>query len=565
MKSNRLNPKFLKKLSIRHTFTMRHIFCLWCILFVGHLSAQLKLAAKLQTPQNFISDTIVSPPSPLWTQVLFVGGHDLVQTNSTYKNPKGRAIAKEGNDFIGFTADSSGQSLGWISINHELNYKDDRLGDGGGMTAFRVKRLADGSLEVMDQNLNDGRKGKFFNVDFVNTVGETGMNCSGIRSPNGRIWTAEEWFKTDNTSIFNGEPNERAYPIEIAGITIGQGVRDTQDFIIKSDIKPWNGKTIKKYQNFNWYVEIDPKQAVAIRKQYNWGRAGWEGGAISNDLKTVYFGNDEAPTAFFKFEAKTANQYHDGDLYFYKHDHPQKWIKIPYDTEVYLQSVNDYAISQGATMFLRNEWVAVDPKTDMVYWTETGRDDGGKSFDRGIKTGGKPHPHHYKLAKEQNLSSANDPAYLDPYGRVWYYDPKTLETGVAVSGGPWPVAGDNSYPEHHLSNPDGLTTIVIDGHTFLVICEDLNGISHNRVPPGVTEKTCEVYLLDIRKAKNATAKDLIKISMVPRGAEVTGACVTPDQKSILLNAQHPEYTNPFPYNHSITYAIHGLDLLKVVE
>jgi uncharacterized protein len=536
-----------------------------CLSISCKVKGQLKITSKLQAPQNFVSDTIVSPPAPLWTQVLFIGGHDLVQTNSTYKNPKGRAIAKEGNDFIGFTADSSGQSLGWISINHELNYKDDRLGDGGGMTAFRVKRLEDGNLEVMDQNLKDGRSGKFFNVDFVNTVGETGMNCSGIRSPNGRIWTAEEWFKTDNASIFNGEPNAKAYPIEIAGITTGQGVRDTHDFTIKSDLKPWNGKTIKKFQNFNWFVEIDPKQAVAIRKQYNWGRAGWEGGAISNDLKTVYFGNDEAPTAFFKFEAKTANQYQDGDLYFYKHHHPQKWIKIPYDTEIYLQSVNDYAISQGATLFLRNEWVAIDPKTDMVYWTETGRDDGGKSFAKGIKLGGIIHPQHQKLAIVQKLKSADDPQYMDPFGRVWYYDPKTMEMGVVVSGGPWPDDISNSYPENHLSNPDGLTTIVIDGHTFLVICEDLNGTSYNRVPPGVTEKTCEVYLLDIRKAKNATAKDLIKISVVPRGAEVTGACVTPDQKSILLNAQHPDYTNPFPFNHSITYAIHGLDLLKVME
>lgn len=547
------------------SFPLSWIICFLCSIIGDQLSAQLRIASKLKTPENFVSDSIVSPPSPMWTQVLFIGGYDMVQTNSTYKNPKGRAIAKEGNDFIGFTADSSGQSLGWISINHELNYKDDRLGDGGGMTAFRVKRLEDGNLEVMNQSLKDGRSGKFFNVDFVNTVGETGMNCSGIRSPNGRIWTAEEWFKTDNASIFNGEPNTRAYPIQIAGITIGQGIRDTADVTIKSDIKPWNGKKIKKYQNFNWFVEIDPKQAVAIRKQYNWGRAGWEGGAISNDLNTVYFGNDEAPTAFFKFEAKVANQYHEGDLFFYKHDHPKKWIKIPYDTDIYLKSVNDYAVSHGATMFLRNEWVVVDPKTDMVYWTETGRDDGGKSFAKGRKAGGFLHPHHQKLAKEQNLSSAIDPRYIDPYGRVWYYDPKTMETGVVVSGGPWPDLTSTAYPENHLSNPDGLTTIVIDGHTFLVICEDLNGISYNRVPPGVTEKTCEVYLLDIRKAKNATVKDLIKISVIPRGAEVTGACVTPDNKSILLNAQHPDYTNPFPFNHSITYAIHGLDLLKVVE
>lgn len=531
----------------------------------SHLVGQVRFQSKLSHSQSFVYDSMLAPPSPLWLQSLFIGGYDLVQTNSTYKNPKGRAIAKEGHDFIGFTADSSGQSLGWISINHELNYKDDRLGDGGGMTAFRVKRLADGNLEVMDQNLKDGRSGKFFNVDFVNTVGETGMNCSGIKSPNGRIWTAEEWFKTDNASIFHGEPNERAYPIEIAGITAGQGVRDTADFTIKSDITPWNGKKIKKYQNFNWFVEIDPKQAVAIRKQYNWGRAGWEGGAISNDLKTVYLGNDEAPAAFFKFEAKQADNYQEGDLYFYKHDHPQKWIKIPFDIEIYLQSVNDFALSQGATMFLRNEWVAVDPNTGMVYWTETGRDEGGKSFERGIKSGGKIHPHHHKLAKDQKLASASDPNYLDPYGRVWYYDPKTMETGVAVSGGPWPDPATTSYPENHLSNPDGLTSIVIDGHTFLVICEDLNGTSHGRIPTGVTNKTCEVYLLDIKKAKNATAKDLIRIAVVPRGAEVTGVCTTPDQKSILLNAQHPDYTNPFPYNHSITYAIHGFDLLKVVE
>ncbi|MBK9565457.1 MAG: DUF839 domain-containing protein [Saprospiraceae bacterium] len=458
-----------------YTFSLRQFISFLCFLIAGHLSAQLRIESKMQTPQNFVSDSIVSPPSPLWTQVLFIGGHDLVQTNSTYKNPKGRAIAKEGHDFIGFTADSAGQSLGWISINHELNYKDDRLGDGGGMTAFRVKRLADGNLDVVDQTLKDGRSGKFFNVDFVNTVGETGMNCSGIRSPNGRIWTAEEWFKTDNASIFNGEPNTRAYPIQIAGITTGQGIRDTADMTIKSDIKPWNDKKIKKYQNFNWFVEIDPKQAVAIRKQYNWGRAGWESGAISNDLKTVYFGNDEAPTAFFKFEAKVANQYQEGDLFFYKHDHPKKWIKIPYETDIYLQNVNDYAVSHGATMFLRNEWVAVDPKTDMVYWTETGRDEGGKSFAFGTKAGGIIHPHHQKLAKDQKLPSANDPAYLDLYGRVWYYDPKTMETGVAVSGGPGPDPASKSYPENHLANPDGLTTIVIDGHTFLVICEDLNG------------------------------------------------------------------------------------------
>ena len=106
----------------------------------------------------------VMPPSPLTTQVVFVGGYDIVQTTATYGNPQGRAIAKEWHDFIGFTPDDSGESLGWVTVNHEQIYMDDRIGDGGGMTAFRVTKDANGEIVVMDQTLEDGRSGQFFNV-----------------------------------------------------------------------------------------------------------------------------------------------------------------------------------------------------------------------------------------------------------------------------------------------------------------------------------------------------------------------------------------------------------------
>ncbi|MCP4521930.1 MAG: hypothetical protein GY827_09625 [Cytophagales bacterium] len=75
------------------------------------------------------------------------------------------------------------------------------IGDGGGMTAFKVEEDENGELTVVGQTLNDGRTGKYFNIDFANTVGETGMNCGGIVGPTGRIWTAEEWFKTSNGSL----------------------------------------------------------------------------------------------------------------------------------------------------------------------------------------------------------------------------------------------------------------------------------------------------------------------------------------------------------------------------
>ena len=50
---------------------------------------------------------------------------------------------------------------------------------------------------------------------------------------------------------------------------------------------------------------------------------------------------------------------------------------------------------------------------------------------------------------------------------------------------------------------------------------------------------------------------MILISVVPRGAEGTGAIASPDGKTLFVNSQHPSSSNPFPYNHSLTYAITG--------
>ncbi|MEM6361034.1 MAG: phosphatase, partial [Bacteroidota bacterium] len=181
---------------------------------------------------------VVFPPSPLQHQILFVGADDVVQTTATYGNAPGQALAKQWHDFIGFTPDDESDDLGWISVNHEMIIANDSIGDGGGMTAFKVRRdpITD-LLEIVPQTLSDGRSGEFFNVDFVNTVGETGMNCGGITSSvDGRIWTAEEWFRSSNGSL-------------------GGQVRDLDPWTINTDI-PGNfaGQTIEKFENFNYMV-----------------------------------------------------------------------------------------------------------------------------------------------------------------------------------------------------------------------------------------------------------------------------------------------------------------------
>ena len=288
-----------------------HIALLFGALFISsQTTAQIGFDPEIEP--DFIADEILVPPSPIQSQVIFIGGTDMVQTTPTYGNPAGEYPAKQWHDFIGFTPDTDPQSddLGWISINHERISADANIGDGGGMTVFKIRRdAATDSIVVVEQTLADGRTGKFFNVDFVNTVGETGMNCGGITSEvDGRIWTAEEWFRSSNASIWAG----------------GAGVQDTSDFTINgSGISLADGETIKKFENFNWMVEIDPKEAVAIRKQYNWGRQPFEGGVVMPDNQTVYTGADNTPGIFSKFVADTPGDFTKGQLYAYRADDKQ--------------------------------------------------------------------------------------------------------------------------------------------------------------------------------------------------------------------------------------------------
>lgn len=506
--------------------------------------AQTLFDEEIQIPAGFAPTEIVMPPSPLTTQVLFIGGVDMVQSTPTYGNPAGQEVAKEWHDFIGITPDNTGQSMGWVTVNHEMIYASDKLGDGGGMTAFRIKRANDGSIEIMDQTLNDGRTGKFFNVDFANTVGETGMNCGGIVSMvDGRIWTAEEWFQTSNAAIYAN----------------GGGVRDTSNFVVSSDIPGWNGVSLKRYQNLNWMTEIDPRQAKAIRKQYNWGRQGFEGGVIAPDNRIVYLGPDATPGFFGMFVANTPGDFTKGTLFAYKHDKPG-WPWVPIWEDGAMLNHEAVAASKGATMFNRIEWVAINPDNNFIYFTETGRDNPGNAFAAGQNAGGVHHPAILARAQAQGLASPNVPAYWDYYGRVWEYNPTNGQTRIYLEAGPYFAnsPAESDYPEKHLTNPDGLSVMTIDGKKFLVIQEDLNGTSKGRVPAGVTNPLCEVYLLDL-SIQNPTVDDLIRLTAIPAGAEVTGGIQTPDGKSLLLNVQHPRTDNPFPYNHSLTFAIHGFD------
>jgi uncharacterized protein len=514
------------------------------------ISTQAQINFDPSIDPTYITSEVVVPESPLIKQILFIGGVHNVETNATYGNPAGSYPAKEWHDFIGFTQDETETSLGWLSINHEMIVQDDHIGDGGGMTAFRVTRDPNNdTLIVMDQTLADGRTGKFFAVDFVNTVGETGMNCGGIQSSfDGRIWTAEEWFQSSNNSIADRD---------ISDFVIGTGTVNGQ--AAPAGFPGFNGDTIQKFQNVNWMVEIDPREAVAIRKQYNWGRQGFEGGCILPDNKTVYLGEDGTPGWLSKFVADNAGDFTTGKLYVYKHDDANKWVEIDNTNLDNMLNYKSQAVAAGATMFNRVEWVVFNEKTNAVYFTETGRDNPGNSWKDEHQSGAVHAPHHLARAAAQG-TGPDSTSYVDYYGRVVKLDLATNNTSVLIEGGP-DLAEPTTlgqYPNVHLTNPDGLSSITINEKDYLLICEDLNGRSYGRVPAEVNNSTCELFMLDLDIA-TPSYDDLVRIAVVPTGAEITGATATPDGKTLLFNSQHPAGSNVYPYNHSLTIALTGWD------
>lgn len=568
---------------------MKKIYLSSLLLTAGISGAFAQFPSSLNLPKLGAETpkTVVMPKSPLKTQVMFIGGVDMVETNaimskalsvgSIYGQPASKQLAKQWHDFTGFTPATAAEVLawkvkghdnflGWVSVNHEMVIKDEKIGDGGGMTVFAVKRdMANDSLVIVPQTLKDGRTGKFMSVDFVNTVGETGMNCGGITSSvDGRIWTAEEWFRSGNNTsggsgLFEG----------------GNGIRDTADFTITNNdftMSNFNGKKISKYQNLNWMVEIDPREAKAIRKQYNWGRQGFEGGAIMSDNKTVFTGEDATPGLFTKFVADVPGDFTKGKTYVYKHDAINKWVEIDNTKLDSMLNIKSLANNKKVSMYNRLEWVAYNKLTDKIYITETGKDDlnfKGKSGvvdNHWVIAYKNFYKQKYKMDFAGTDAAAKDSVingkFNDYYGRVLEFNPTTNEMRTLIEGGPYFATSPSAanYPEKHLSNPDGLNVMYINGKAYLLICEDLNGKTFGRVPAELVADAngtiCELFLLDLTIA-NPTLNDLIKISATPAGAEVTGATATPDGKTLFINAQHPATTNPYPYNNSLTMAIHG--------
>jgi len=415
------------------------------------------------------------------------------------------APAKGNHDMLAFIPDS--ENKGQLFVSHELKGNNKILGDGGGATMF----------EVTKDSLEWKVTSPYHHVDFSSVRG-TDRNCGGSVAPNGMIYTCEEHQGRSNSYFYRN----------------GKGHLDTSDV-----------GNLKFHENIGYIVEVDPKTRKATQKIYAMGCYFHEDLEFMEDRKTVYLTDDKEPGVWFKFIADQKDDYSKGQLYAYKQSKDGEsgdWLTLPRDTASMI-NIRNIAIEMGATIFMRHEWVV--RKGNKIYIAETGHDK--TNWSKPISKGGVPAKHF------ENKVHKGDNIFEDVFGRILVFDTETNNMSVLLEGG-MGVGGETVF-----SNPDCITMTNQGGKDYLVICEDINWNSKERVPKHAEKRNhwyTEIYFLDLAIEK-PTVNDLHRFAISPMGAEFTGAIFSPDNKTMFLNVQHPNWSNGKPYNRSTTVAITG--------
>jgi uncharacterized protein len=446
------------------------------------------------------SDSLVLPEGFTY-RILFQEEFSVVKRADGMKYP-----AKGYHDLSVFIPNKMNpETSGLLYISHESKYANAGLGDGGGATVFEME-LIDGRWEV---------KGDFHHVDF-SSVGGTNRNCGGTLSPLGTVFTCEEVWAPNTNYLWDN----------------GKGHTDTS----------WiNGRPL--WQNMGYVVEVDPYSKKAVRKHWKMGRYVHEDLHFTPDGKAVYLTDDNSPGIFFKYEPTQAFEYQDGQLYAYKQSEDGEsgeWLELPMDTAS-LINCTTIAMQKGASMFIRHEWI--QEINGKLYITETGED----HFDwkDGLSKGGSV-PNYVK-----ELSTGGT-TYDDCFGRILEFDPATNKMRSYLEGG---FFADSLGC---FANPDCNTAVTIEGRTWMVVCEDINGYTRGRSgKTGEAQKQFynEVYFLDM-SIENPTVDDLIRFAAAPKGSEGTGAIFLPGG-AMILNIMHPSKNNPPPFHRSCTVLIEG--------
>jgi len=421
-------------------------------------------------------------------------------------------------------------------------------------------------------------------------------NCAHGVTPWGTYLTCEEnwngYFRRASTDPANRTSDENK-SLARYGINPGAGGANNWASVAGDAYQRWNctksGTSAdgsddyrNEPNNFGWVVEMDPfDPAAAPRKRTALGRMGHEGcwvGPVKPGEPVVFYMGDDARFEYiYKFVSARAydpaarglaagDAYMDeGTLYVarFHGDGTGDWIELAHGLNGLTSSNPVYPFANqatvlvntrlaadavGATKMDRPEWGAVNPQTGEVYMTLT------NNTNRGIGSNPGPNaanPRNYDATTGSTTTSLNgnvnghiirwreDGDTADALTFVWdiylFGSRAAYPADVNVSG----LSADNDFssPDGLWFDPRGLLWIQTDdgAYTDVTNCMMLAAVPGSVGDGGATTIGSQLTIV----GAPATGDNLRRFLVGPVDCEITGVCMTPDNRTMFVNIQHP--------------------------
>lgn len=365
-------------------------------------------------------------------------------------------------------------------------------------------------------------------------------NCAHGYTPWGTYLTCEENFNGYFANSGSIPADQRRYGISASGFGYRWHEHDTRFDAARNPNEP---------NRFGWVVEVDPFDPNSVPvKRTALGRIKHEGAFVTigqDGRVVVYMGDDERFEYIYKFVSRNPynpapnsrfsnfNLLDEGTLYVAKFndDGSGEWLPLVHglngltaengfaDQGEVLVKTRQAADRVGATKMDRPEWIAVNPYSKDVYCALTNNSNRGRSGQPAVDAANPRASNSFgqiiRWAEEgQNTSALRFRWNLF----VQAGDPNN--GNAAMRGN---IQGDV------FGSPDGLW---FDERGILWVQTD---ISTSTLGAGDYRNIPNNMML----AADPVTGEFRRFLVGPRGCEVTGVIMTPDQRSMFVNLQHP--------------------------
>ncbi|MBY0099170.1 PhoX family protein [Mesobacillus maritimus] len=297
-------------------------------------------------------------------------------------------------------------------------------------------------------------------------------------------------------------------------------------------------------EHYGWVMEVNPFDSNApVRKHTALGRFAHENAAMGQTKDgrvVVYMGDDSRGECFYKFVSKKKfnpnnreanfSLLEDGTLYVADLG-KQTWIALDYNTNTKLQNYE----KDGKKFFTSQADV-------LTYAREAAAAVGGTKLDRPEDV--EIHP----IDGSVFLSLTNNSNHGNFHGQIYRFVPangdhasETFTFEVFIAGG----------QQSGITCPDNLH---FDSKGNLWVVEDFSATEDNQY---AQYKNCGVFMVPT-DGKNYG--EPFQFASGPQGCEVTGPWLTPDERTLFVDVQHPSTWNQHPgqkFGRSCLVAIQG--------